>query len=707
MAKQRTREVPRKIAISTNGDGPEQWNHQSARDANDSSAANDWKAAEPEHVVALFFSSYSDSFRMSDRFARLKSDPRFRRPKKHSNKVTIDERFKSVFEGTKNKRKGKASGRVDKYGRALSDTHDEDNLRRFYRLENEDEEAPSAPDYARGGVLMESSDEEEDTKSQDEDSDTGGFVTVGHDPSRPISVEEEIDLDESRFADLDAQAAEYEKTHPEAAVAKGSKTSRLAIVNLDWDHVRALHLYKICSSLVSPTAPPKASSSSTAGADKKQRGAANNAVRGRVLNVRVYPSQFGKERMAREETEGPPIDLLKKKTINEEEVNERNIYELGDADEYYYAIVTCDTAEAASHIYEELEGTELERSANVFDISFVPEDMAFEDEPRDEAAEENTSANYKAVDFVTDALRHSKVKLTWDEDDPERVRITRRVLSQKEIREEDYKAYLASSESEDEDVGKKKDLKAEARDKMRALLLGGDNELPEGWGRGGEGDSDVDMEVTFAPALSSNKDPEGETTLEKYQRKMKEKRKNRKEQVKKTKETVDEDEKDDFFDAASDEEISKKKSKTREKKAAAGTVSSTDALALIAETNDEPQHFDLKAVLKAEKKGRVKGKKRKAQDEEDEVQEDFEIDVHDARFKALHEDHQFAIDPTNPHFKKTNAMQKLLDARSKHKDQSSDAPESADGSLQSLVDRIKKKSAPAHTPSMGKRRKLQ
>lgn len=49
---------------------------------------------------------------------------------------------------------------------------------------------------------------------------------------------------------------------------------------------------------------------------------------------------------------------------------------------YYYAIVTCDTAEAAFHIYSELEGTELERSANVFDLSFVPEDMTFDDEFR-------------------------------------------------------------------------------------------------------------------------------------------------------------------------------------------------------------------------------------------------------------------------------------------------------------------------------------
>jgi len=36
----------------------------------------------------------------------------------------------------------------------------------------------------------------------------------------------------------------------------------------------------------------------------------------------------------------------------------------------------------AAHIYSELEGSELERSANMFDLSFVPTDMAFDDEPR-------------------------------------------------------------------------------------------------------------------------------------------------------------------------------------------------------------------------------------------------------------------------------------------------------------------------------------
>ena len=38
--------------------------------------------------------------------------------------------------------------------------------------------------------------------------------------------------------------------------------------------------------------------------------------------------------------------------------------------------------DAASHIYSELDGTELERSANVLDLSFVPDDMTFDDDCR-------------------------------------------------------------------------------------------------------------------------------------------------------------------------------------------------------------------------------------------------------------------------------------------------------------------------------------
>ncbi|EEB97694.1 hypothetical protein MPER_02937, partial [Moniliophthora perniciosa FA553] len=277
-------------------------------------------------------------------------------------------------------------------------------------------------DYARGGVLMESSDEESAGGEEDgkDNSDVEGFVAVGYDPSRPIPVtndEAEIDLDEDNFADLDAQAAAYVKDHPDIQVEEAEKTNRLAIVNLDWEHVRAVHLFKICSSLVSPTAPTLAVASSSKNKDStnKRPTKGTTVARGRVLSVKVYPSQFGKERIAREEKEGPPPEAFgKRRTVDDEEVNEKTIYELGDENDfdgdalrkyqlerlrYYYAIVTCDTVEAASHIYNELDGTELERSANIFDISFVPNGMSFDDEPRD-GATEDVETGYKAVEFV-------------------------------------------------------------------------------------------------------------------------------------------------------------------------------------------------------------------------------------------------------------------------------------------------------------------
>ncbi|KAF9076246.1 hypothetical protein BDP27DRAFT_894169 [Rhodocollybia butyracea] len=678
---------------------------------------------------------------MSDpRFARLKSDPRFRRPKKQQSKVVVDDRFKSVFAPAKSKKKGQ-SGRVDKYGRPVSDNQDHENLRRFYRLENEDQPVQghsTALDYARGEVLLESSDEEEQEHG-DDDSDKGDFVTVGRDASRPISItndEAEIDLDENNFADLDAQAAAYNESNPEPAPApETDRTNRLAIVNLDWDHVRAVDLYKICSSLVSPTAPA-ASSSSKVNSDKRRnvKGGASSVARGRVLSVKVYPSQFGKERLVREEKEGPPPEIFKRKQSEEDddddEVTAQNIIQVGDENEfdedalrkyqlerlrYYYAILTCDTIEAASHIYDELEGTELERSANVFDLSFVPDEMTFEDEPREEATNDEGAA-YKGVEFVTDALRHSKVKLTWDDDDPNRNQITRRKISRKEMEEADFKAYLASSSSESES-DEKTERKSTSRDKLRSLLLGGGNDLPEGWNDGDDGEPDIDMEVTFAPGLSTSKEDKDETSLEKYQRKMKEKRNRKKQDGGKEKDAV---EADDFFAAASDDADEGDKPALASKKTAKGSkskesqkpkqVATEESLSLlIASSNAEPQHFNLKTVLKAEK---LKGKKlRKGKKlDEAELQEDFQIDVDDDRFKAVHDDHDFAIDPSNPRFKKTKSMKTLLDARTKERATSSNAqPRNAsDGqSLQSLAESIKRKSTTSVIPLPGKRRKLQ
>jgi hypothetical protein len=225
----------------------------------------------------------------------------------------------------------------------LSDDHERENLRRFYRLENEDQSAPP-PDFARGEVLLESSDEEDQPPSENastvDGDDENAIVTLGSHQSKPIRLAEDqqdIDLDENNFTDLDAQAEVYAKANKADGETRSTivPTNRLAVVNLDWDHVRAVHLYRIFSSLVSSIALPL--SSSVNREKKKNRGDSNSSVvRGRVLSVRVYPSDFGRERLAREEKEGPPPELFKrtKEIIDEDEVNERTVYDVGDEQEF-------------------------------------------------------------------------------------------------------------------------------------------------------------------------------------------------------------------------------------------------------------------------------------------------------------------------------------------------------------------------------------
>jgi hypothetical protein len=265
------------------------------------------------------------------------------------------------------------------------------------------------------------------------------------------------------------------------------------------------------------------------------------------------------------------------------------------------------------------------------------------------------------------ALRHSKVKLHWDEDDPARDRITRRALTKAEVEAEDFGALVASSGSESEGDGEG------ARERMRALLLGGDDAdaLPEGWGahdsKAGRGARDV--EITFTPALSGRvDDPDNETTLERYQRRMRDKRKARKDAHEKKTKTAAGAEvpvQDEFFAVASESDgeaapppakgRKAKKTKEKEKEAPAPrTVSTAAELALLAAPDAagaDARHFDMKAIVKAEKKRRGKGKKKdkkSAEDGPDELQADFAVDVRDERFSAMHEDHAFAIDPSNP-----------------------------------------------------------
>lgn len=241
----------------------------------------------------------------------------------------------------------------------------------------------------------------------------------------------------------------------------------------------------------------------------------------------------------------------------------------------------------------------------------------------------------------------------------------------------DLKEYLASSDSEEEDS-------EELKKKYRALLnLGGKI-------GGKEKEVTGDMEITFTSGLVGDKgqeSPHEETTIEKYVRKEKERMKSRKETylAKKNGQDINEavdqyrDEPkgdlgfdDPFFqDQAPAKQDTKRQSKQeREREETKKAAQRAELELLMVEDEDvemipggKLKHFNMKEVIKAEKEKKFKRKRCRSAADAEGVQEGFEIDINDPRFASLYEEHDFAIDPTNPRFKQTSTMMKLMEEK--------------------------------------------
>jgi len=344
---------------------------------------------------------------------------------------------------------------------------------------------------------------------------------------------------------------------------------------------------------------------------------------------------------------------------------------------YYYAVVGCDSSATANHLYMTLDGTEFLKTANVFDLQFIPDSREFKHPARDIATEAPPS--YKESDFETRALQHSRVKLTWDNDEPERKKVLRRKFTDDQL--DELNMYLASDDSasdedgvdssDDESLpngGSKRKLTKEER---LAILLQGDKSDEEQT-------DDQDMEITFNTELEDlskrileRKSNEEKTVWEKHQEKMKEKRKARKRGLDDNDDHSSEDEPDeddDFFaNEQSDEEpkpskSKKHKSKAKDKGKRKGKDGHTEEHLEREATREELELLvagdqDTASGAKGYNLKRKKGKKGKEEPAEDKLPD---IDLSkDDRFSAMFTSHLFALDPTDPQYKRSAAfMQK-------------------------------------------------
>jgi len=361
----------------------------------------------------------------------------------------------------------------------------ENDASRFYELQNSD--AADEPDEDNV---------DKDARIMSHLKDTDLQTAMRDWAEESSSSESEEAPEEDDPADLLTEVVEAP-----VAIQSGDETKRIAVVGLDWDQLRAVDILVLLRSFCPSN--------------------------GQVTTVSVYPSEFGKERMKDEAVQGPGKFLAGSEpsgqaTGEDFDAEQLRRYEL-DKLKYYYAVATMDSVRTAIAIYSLCDGLEYRDSANVLDLRFIPDEMTFDDAPRDSA--DSVPVDYEPPYFQTKALQASNVELTWDRDDPIREKVFKSAKGDKV----DYTRFIASSESEDDEDDRAKcdQLLALARSQLNSTK---------------EAEEQRDVNVTFHSALSDKaeqllqekakgKQRSKETPWDKYQRTRKEKKnKDQKEQ---------------------------------------------------------------------------------------------------------------------------------------------------------------------------------
>lgn len=543
-----------------------------------------------------------------------KIDPRFRRESKKKNKVVLDSRFKGMFTDED----FISPVTLDKYGRKIDSNEEKNNLERFYRLDDDENGSETLADNA--------------VASCDDDGD-GDFQT-----NITTSTTDNNTDDDSDEEVLEGQHAMEEilSSHPlvNENIPSGEPTERLAVMNLDWDAIRADDIFTL------------------ANAFKPQIG--------RIISCQVYPSSFGKERMQRESVEGPAKEIFteKERPDDGEDYNSESLrkYQF-ERMRYYYAVIVCDSVETAKAVYRNCDGNEFERSANYLDFRYIPPHVTFspvEDGPLHSecyALPENYTPKHS---LVTEALQSSKVSLTWDKDDQHRATALKQGNSRIKASsaEVDLSAYLASSSSEDDgddddDNHHKNNINnsnnENLRDEYRKKLLSSTPinvfERPSR-----SGDEGGDMEITFTGAFDNlsqssegeNDDRDDPTPFTKYLARREEKSKKEKVPEKVVNPTK------------KDKRLKRKKKEEEER----------DLALLVDDDDDEEEEFS--SAVKASKKS----SSTKTTTTRSSGSGTF-FDANDPRFEEIYKDSSYALDPSDPSFRRTDGTEKMIKERQK------------------------------------------
>eukprot|EP00930_Biecheleria_cincta_P018350 TRINITY_DN14324_c1_g3_i1.p1 TRINITY_DN14324_c1_g3~~TRINITY_DN14324_c1_g3_i1.p1 ORF type:complete len:727 (+),score=184.72 TRINITY_DN14324_c1_g3_i1:31-2181(+) len=630
-------------------------------------------------------------------------DPRFKRAPRSVRRVQVDERFKRIFSDS-----GFAeTSAVDSRGQKLRRSAGKAKLHDFYELADVDIGGGSRS--SRKPSLVESEQAQGDTKrkttragwsksgqtieqmmaseegqadqevNEEEDEEILEENAEEKEDDEEDEEEEEEDDDDEDEDDENANEKSAAWQVAQDAIPKGDATRRLAIMGCDWDRISAGDLLVMFHTYLD--------------LKKSKRGS------GSIEKVSIYPSDYGIKQMEKEAKEGPQLfdanvaDDMDEKQAEIAQQEALRLYQI-ERTKYYWALVECDSQETGSWLYDQMDGLEADGICpGMLDLRFVPDDVI----PPHKASSEATDipSKFSAPNIHRSATSHTKVKCTWDETPAKRRKdLMRKNFSANELADMDLKAYLASSSGEEED--EVNDKTSGARE-LRALVGGSDSEAIadessseiENMGSGGPfgsskttkrksgGEEMGDMEATFNLKASrleeelaerakdigkgvqhlESKQPKG--TWETYLEKRKEKRKEKKLKAKQAR--------DEVRGTQVEEHTSKNKSRKQPWNFAENTERGLGELELLATDANmkEDRGFNLRGPQR-----RAHDVGQKAKNAEDDQISGFRVDVNDPRISKVFSDADFAIDPTNPEFRKSDGMQEVLREKRERKPKS-------------------------------------
>ncbi|XP_058799477.1 ESF1 homolog [Phymastichus coffea] len=714
------------------------------------------------------------------RFAHIAKDPKFRRIPKNERKVKIDKRFQSMFKD----KKFAVKYTVDKRGRPVNQSSTE-NLKKYYELSSSEDESENelsekskavkqtsnkpkysekdkkyietkqtieeesetddiiSENFSSNGSLLLVKKSANNSSIEQSDKDCGNEINdieiKKNEEQLKVKRKNEKTLDKAvkdKLHDLSVDYArgegilltdssseeessecdnvENEIEHDWGELDKDAETTeeitcRLAACNMDWDRIRAVDLMVLFNSFL----PPE----------------------GVIKSVTIYPSEFGLQRMKEEEVKGP-TELVESQAEKSDEDNENldddneegssysmeklRKYQLNRL-KYYYAVIDFNSASTANKIYTECDGLEYESSSTKLDLRFIPDNMTFDQEPKEFCDKLPDLTKYQPRMFTTTALQQVKVDLTWDETDTGRQEIIKKINSNNlnELEDDDIQAYLADEltcasdvehDSEDQ-VKKQLEEVDEVNDndnpieKYKSLLRSLEKEkedkknevhLEFSWGL-----EDKEKTENLIKQDIKKKQNKALGQFEQFIEKRKEKRKAKREQRKNNlKEDANEDSESDesipegidMNDPYFAEELKNLKHKSKKRKINA-KISEFDSdeeeeekkrqveleLLLMDDEEDNKHHFSMKRIEEAESLSKSKKKrlsKRKKDLKDEASKDDFEVDVKDSRFDALYTSHHYNIDPADPHYRKTKGTDALVHEKLKRRKENNSITES-------------------------------